>query len=610
MHLGTNVAERSIAVLLVLVFSLAPLSGCLDSGTEEQDQEPEHWLPSVENRSEMHYRSDDVFSRVSWNGSFGIGEALSIYVPVPEIDATDGGAGITGGAEVHLGLWLPVIEGCDWESGELADGCKVPVLAEIGPYYDDGDVDAVTPADRLGRFLIENFVPHGYAVAQVSVFGTGESNHCMDLMGHDEQAGIKAAVDWLGSQTWSNGRVGAIGKSYDGSTPWNAAAAASEHLATIVPMSGLIGVHDLMWRNGSMEFRGAIMHNGVYGSFGLDGDGGDIENACEGYLEGYYAGPAAYMTGDNLAWTGSDYWEERHFLTRALDVYEGSIYIIHGMQDWNVDPHMAFPVHQMSIDAGFDVKGLYGQWGHDYPDREEGHSGLSSGRGAEAYPYTLRWDWADDLLEWFDFYLRDIGPQPRLIAEIQDNMGGWRVESTYPPEDVEWLMVGMDECQVLLGGSTITSSSQTTIECPSFEGETRIVGTPTFHIEAQIGLLSTSGHLFVEMVRTSDEMHLGHAVMDLRFHAGGKEGQTLTPGSTVLAKMEFFGMDVVVPAGDGITLLITQTGEDYVPSPVSTQAVTVSLDSASILGLSSVNRTCSDLFLPPMHDAYPFCESE
>ena len=610
MHLGTNVAERSIAVLLVLVFSLAPLSGCLDSGSEEQDQEPEHWLPSVENRSEMHYRSDDVFSRVSWNGSFGIGEALSIYVPVPEIDVTDGGAGVTGGAEVHLGLWLPVIEGCDWESGELADGCKVPVLAEIGPYYDDGDVDAVTPADRLGRFLIENFVPHGYGVAQVSVFGTGESNHCMDLMGHDEQAGIKAAVDWLGSQTWSNGRVGAIGKSYDGSTPWNAAAAASEHLATIVPMSGLIGVHDLMWRNGSMEFRGAVMHNGVYGSFGLDGDGGDIENACEGYLEGYYAGPAAYMTGDNLAWTGSDYWEERHFLTRALDVYEGSIYIIHGMQDWNVDPHMAFPVHQMSIDAGFDVKGLYGQWGHDYPDREGGHSGLSSGRGAEAYPYTLRWDWADDLLEWFDFYLRDIGPQPRLIAEIQDNMGGWRVESTYPPEDVEWLMVGMDECQVLLGGSTITSSSQTTIECPSFEGETRIVGTPTFHIEAQIGLLSTSGHLFVEMVRTSDEMHLGHAVMDLRFHAGGKEGQTLTPGSTVLAKMEFFGMDVVVPAGDGITLLITQTGEDYVPSPVSTQAVTVSLDSASILGLSLVNRTCSDLFLPPMHDAYPFCEFE
>ena len=599
--------RRIRAILLTLVLFLAPLAGCFGMDQEDPQFEPTHWLPPVEERFDMIYQADDVFSRVSWNGSYGIGDSLSVFVPVPEIDASDGGAGVTGGAEVHLGLWLPIIEGCDWSSAELPVECQVPVIAEIGPYYDDGDVDALTPADRLGRFLIENFVPHGYGVAQVSVFGTGESNHCMDLMGYDEQAGIKAAVDWLGSQAWSNGRVGAIGKSYDGSTPWNAAASGSEHLATIVPMSGLIGVHDLMWRNGSMEARGAIMHNGVYGSFGLDGDSGDIENACEGYIEGYYAGPAAYMTGDNLGWTGSDYWEERHFLTGALDVYNGSIYIIHGMQDWNVDPHMAFPAHQMSIDAGFDVKGLYGQWAHDYPDRESGHSSLSSGRGAEAYPYTLRWDWADDLLEWFDFYLRDIGPQPRLIAEIQDNMGGWRVESTYPPEDIEWVMMSMDECEVLSGGATITSTSQTTIECPMFENETRIIGTPTFHVEAQISLLATSGHLFVEMVRASDGMHLGHAVMDLRFHAGGKDGQVLTPGSTVIAKMEFFGMDVVVPAGDGIQLLVSQTGEDYIPSPVSTQAVTISLDGNSALGLSTVDRTCEDLFLPPMHEIYPQC---
>ena len=63
-----------------------------------------------------------------------------------------------------------------------------------------------------------------------------------------------------------------------------------------------------------MEARGAIMHNGVYGSVGLDGDLEDVQNACEGYFEGYYAGVGAYITGDNLAWTGSDYWEERHCL--------------------------------------------------------------------------------------------------------------------------------------------------------------------------------------------------------------------------------------------------------------------------------------------------------
>ena len=602
-----KVKSRSMALLIVLVLSSASLAGCVGKGIDDSNTVEEHWLPPVEERRYMFYEVGEDFSRVSVNGTYDIDVVRSVYVAVPSIKPTDGGAGVTGQAEVHLGLWLPVIEGCDWDLGSVVDGCQVPVIAEIGPYYGDGDVDALTPANRLGRFIIENFVPHGFGVAQVSVFGTGYSNHCMDLMGYDEQAGIKAAVDWLGTQPWSNGRVGAIGRSYDGSTPWNAAASGSDHLATIVPISGLIGAHDLMWRNGSMEARGAIMHNGVYGGFGLDGDSGDLQNACEGYLEGYYAGPAAYMTGDNLAWTGSDYWEERHFLTGAIQEYSGSIYIIHGLQDWNVDPHMAFPTHQRAIDEGFDVKGMYGQWGHHYPDRVFEHVNLSIGRGGEAYPHTLRWDWADDLLEWFDFYLRDLGPQPRLIAEVQDNLGAWRVESAYPPKDATWNMIGLDECDIVLGGSSITSTSQTTVQCPAFDMDTRIVGTPTLHIEAQISPYATSGHLFVEMVQTSSDTRLAHAVMDLRFHNGGNEGQALFPGSTVTAKMEFFAMDVVVPEGDGITLLISQTGEDYLPSPVSTQPVTISLGASSILGLSTVERDCSDLFVPPMHEMYDHC---
>ena len=83
-------------------------------------------------------------------------------------------------------------------------------------------------------------------------------------------------------------------------------------------MSGLIGLHELMWRNGSMEARGPIMHNGVYGSFGIDGDSEDAHNLCEGYMEGYCAGPGAYLTGDDLSWTSSDYCEERYFLDRSM----------------------------------------------------------------------------------------------------------------------------------------------------------------------------------------------------------------------------------------------------------------------------------------------------
>ena len=386
-------------MLAVLVVLLTVLAGCFGNGdviiddSDDQASYPQPW-----ERSDIIYDDSDIYSRVTINGSYGIDSVRSVFVDVDTITAADGGAGLTGDAQVHLGLWLPVIEGCDWEAGNVSEECQVPVIADVGPYYNDGDVDALTPADRLGKFLIENYVPHGFGVAQVSVFGTGESNHCMDLMGTDEQRGIDAAVSWLGSQAWSNGKVGLIGKSYDGSTPWQAATFGNPYLATIVPMSGLIGVHELMWRNGSMEARGMIMHNGVYGSFGIDGDTDDSHTLCEGYLEGYYNGPAAYLTGGMVTYGGNDYWTERSFLDRVLQNYNGSIYNIQGMQDWNVDPHMAFPTHQLVENAGIEIKTYAGQWAHDYPDRASGHASLPSGKGAEAYPYTLRWDWADEML--------------------------------------------------------------------------------------------------------------------------------------------------------------------------------------------------------------------
>jgi len=596
---------RKCNVCLIILTMILPIfSGCFGDSDESEIIE-ETGYPSVWDRYDVDYRSDDVFSRVTINGSYETDEVRSVFVEV-DLPASQGGCttNIPTDCLVHLGLWLPVIDGCDWDSDNLSEECKVPAIAEIGPYYNDGDVDALTPADRLGRFLIENYVQHGYAVAQVSVFGTGDSTHCMDLMGVDEQAGIDAAVTYLGSAPWSSGNVGIIGKSYDGSTPWEAATFGNEFLKTIVPMSGLIGAQDLMWRNGSMEARGAIMHNGVYGSFGLDGDLEDVQTGCRGYVEGYYAGIGAYLSGDDLSWTGSDYWSQRHFLTRALENYNGSVYIIQGMQDWNVDPHMAFPVHQQLENAGIEVKTLAGQWGHDYPDRDGdgGHASLSSGRGAEAYPYTLRWDWADEMLLWFDWYLKGEGDKPLLTVEMQDNLGGWRVEETWPAPDTEYrqFLAGSD-IEDVSGGSTITTTSTKVLSIGPFEEDLLIAGMPTFHLKSTV-LTTNNGHLFIEMRDGESGMHLGHAVMDLRFHAGGKQGSQLAPLQTVVAMMEFFPMDVVIPAGSTIELVISQTGEDYVPSAAAVGPVQLDLSDESILTLPIVNRTSGDYFRASGHD--------
>ena len=62
------------------------LSGCFGDGINIGDSDgSEHWLPSVEERENLVYDNSDVFSRVSWNGTYGIDTVRSIYVSVPTI---------------------------------------------------------------------------------------------------------------------------------------------------------------------------------------------------------------------------------------------------------------------------------------------------------------------------------------------------------------------------------------------------------------------------------------------------------------------------------------------------------------------------------------------
>ena len=114
-------SKRMLSLCLALLVISPLLSGCMDKAISNPEIEDYHWLPPVEERSDMHYQIDDVFSRVSSNGSYDIGPVKSVYVSVPSITVSDGGAGLTGDAVVHLGLWLPIIEGCDYDSAEISE---------------------------------------------------------------------------------------------------------------------------------------------------------------------------------------------------------------------------------------------------------------------------------------------------------------------------------------------------------------------------------------------------------------------------------------------------------------------------------------------------------
>ena len=452
----------------------------------------------------------------------------------------------------------------------------------VGP---DSNPNTV-PDGGIGKWVYDNFISHGYALAQASTFGSGKSTHCQDVKGLGEQTGIQAVVEWLGQQEWSNGKVGLMGKSYAGTTNWEAAQNPSQYLKTIVPISGSIGVQEMFYRNGSSEAR-ALGYDAAYQAATSDLTSDELR-VCQDDLQG----PLNPFTTQMWAHYGgaewNDYWDERRHLPDVLQNYRGSVYLVWGMQDWNVDPYHAFPTYQLMRDAGIPARGIMGQWAHNYPDQPTVHGGLTSGYGAEAYPEMSRMDWAVDLYAWFEYWLKDNGPMPDLHVQMQRNDGKWHVEDTWPPRDVLWEKITLD--QATASGSTVSLNSDTTITIPASSEDRFISGLPTLHLSVTTRGCD-GGQVFATMFDATQNLRIGHATMDVRYRDGGYDAKTVNPVfETYLMKMEFNPIDAIIPAGNEIRIELTESGEDYLPSPCSQIGLNVNIDESSELGLPLIIR--------------------
>ena len=432
-----NITLGATIALCVAFLIFAMTFGEMLTSDSESQSSYEWWETPLDQRHTMELPMDTMRAQLPENGTYEILPYTEHFVPV-DLPASEQDAGFPEEAKMHVAIWLP----------DVPEGTKVPVIMTIHPYYDFGgegmpgvgaDSNPNTiPDGGVGKWVYDTFVPHGYALAQASTFGTGQSTHCQDVKGLGEQTGIQAVVDWLGVQNWSNGNVGLMGKSYAGTTNWEAAQQPSEHLKTIVPISGSIGVQEMFYRNGSSEAR-AMGYDAAYQAATTDLTTDDLR-VCSDDLAGPLNPWTTYAWAEFGGGDWSDYWDERRHLPDVLENYRGSVYLVWGLQDWNVDPYHAFPTYQLMRDAGINARAIAGQWAHNYPDQPDRHSELGTGYGGEAYPNMSRMDWAVELFGWFQYYLKDIGDEPEPMVQIQTNDGQWHVEETWPPEDMTWLM--------------------------------------------------------------------------------------------------------------------------------------------------------------------------
>jgi X-Pro dipeptidyl-peptidase len=305
-------------------------------------------------------------------------------------------------------------------------GVKVPVIMEASPYYsccgrgNENQVkgyDANGTIDDMPLYYDNYFVPRGYAFVGVDLAGTNRSTGCGDTGGPEEVGSAKAVIDWLNGRTtahyadgspavadWTNGKVGMIGKSWDGTLANAVAATGVEGLDTIVPISGISSWYNYMRLNG-------VPRSDNYPG-GLASEVGNGNRACNSE----YA--ALNTAGDDATGNYNDFWAQRDYVAAARNVH-ASVFATHGLNDQNVFADNFSQWWQALGDNNVPRKLWLSQEGH-------------------TDPFDIRRsDWVDTLHAWFDYWLQglDNGIMDQPTVDIERAPNQWETQSSYPAPD-------------------------------------------------------------------------------------------------------------------------------------------------------------------------------
>ncbi|PWI14088.1 Xaa-Pro dipeptidyl-peptidase [Streptomyces sp. Act143] len=521
-----------------------------------------------------------------------------------------------------------------------AQGRKVPVIMDASPYYSccgrgnesqKKTYDASGDVVQMPLFYDNYFVPRGYAFVGVDLAGTNRSDGCVDVGGRSDIRSAKAVVDWLNGRatayttragttktkaSWTNGRTGMIGKSWDGTIANGVAATGVEGLKTIVPISAISSWYDYYFQQGAPLYDSGPDWLSDYV------DSPDARAKCAAVQQRIVDG--APRTGD---WTG--FWTERDYVKDASKV-KASVFAIHGQQDLNVRMKHLGQWWNALAKNGVERKIWLSQTGHVDP--------FDFRRAA----------WVDTLHRWFDHELLgyDNGIDREPMADIERHPDQWVTSKVWPPRGTSATTLRPDRgTQQGVGtlGLTKGSGAETFTDNPALSEadwaaqidtptpdkagfatgaltrDLRISGsskvtvtatptTSTAHLSAVLvdlgpntirdyaasgeGIttltertcwgVSTAGDsacFKVTQAKTADVDHevVSRGWADLGTWANPGKGVPLTPGKAYTITLDLAATDHVVPAGHRLALIVAGTDKDLIDPPSTTPTLTLDL---------------------------------
>lgn len=429
----------------------------------------------------------------------------------------------------------------------------VPVIINFSPYWSNLAPPAGEGGDAYSLYLIDRYVPRGYAVALVSARGTGLSEGCFTIGGEREVDDMEQVLDFLAAQEWTNGAFAATGKSYDGTMAQGLLTRNHPALRTIVPQSPISEFYKYNYYGGvPYDFGGLIFNTYYVEAVSIQSSNDPTDPTWEKTPTRFCPEAVDVQVGQYQSATTGDYtayWRARNYTALLPDKIDASVFYIHGLQDWNVKPDHMSPWLDELYARNVTVKAWLGQWAHDYPHRD---------------------DWNTTLLRWFDSELKgiDTGIKSEPLVQVQDTDEIWRNEDRWPPARATPLVFYPDEGGALApepgSGSAMYSDAPYGPVLPMgavdafYESEpmaraVRIVGSPT--LTATVSSMGPRATLSVALLVDGEIVDQGF--LDLAHRNGLETSEPLTPGESYQVTVPLYPQDIVVPRGATIALILS-----------------------------------------------------
>ncbi len=222
---------------------------------------------------------------------------------------------------------------------------------------------------------VTTWVPRGFAVVHSEAPGTGLSQGCPTVGGAPEELAPKAVIDWLngrakgyttvdGSEevvatTWSTGKVGMTGTSYNGTLPVAAATTGVQGLEAIIPIAPNTSYYHYYRSNGLVRHPGGWLGEDIdfLYDFINSGDPARRETCNRLIRDGEFVRGRDRTSGDY-----NEFWASRDLLEKVGKI-KAAVLMAHAFNDWNVVPEHSVRIYE-ALKGKVPLQAYFHQGGH------------------------------------------------------------------------------------------------------------------------------------------------------------------------------------------------------------------------------------------------------